>query len=227
MFVTLFGALICAIFGLEELSLSQRSSREPEEISLIQLIRRGPDGNPNIVLTDFSIFDDYIYRKNLVGGTWTKVWVPILPSVGSTAGDKEPAAIRAFLYSEDIQNEAQVRQRFDRPKLRGMVNPNATKPGIIGRMLIRKNFPGTAPEKCLIIEEGKEPAGILKLALWALGFVVFVCLTPAIWYRCRQLEKARSEVKLIEKIPSKVSRDRDGVSEAIILDVVPDDNRRC
>src|SRR5262249_18214666 len=80
MFFTLAGAGACALFAVDEYRLSARSSQEPEEISLRNLINRGPNGNPNIILTDFSIFEDYVYQKKLVSGRWTKVWVPIVPT---------------------------------------------------------------------------------------------------------------------------------------------------
>src|SRR5262245_7789406 len=79
MFFTATGALAFVYFGTEEYSLSARSSKEPEEISVRDLIRRGPEGNPNIVLKDFSIFEDYVYKKKMISGRWTKVWVPIVP----------------------------------------------------------------------------------------------------------------------------------------------------
>ena len=186
MFFTGMGAAACALFGVQEYSLSARSSQEPEEISLHDLIKRGPEGNPNIILTDFSLFEDYIYEKKALSGDWTKVWVPIVPANGDEKASGKPAAIRAFLFSEDIHSDAEVRQRFDRPKLRGMVNPEAPKPGIIGRVLIRENYPGTEPSNCIIIEEGKEPASPLKLGLFGLGFVGLSGLTGGIWYMARK-----------------------------------------
>lgn len=68
MFFPLMGAGTCAIFGVQEYLLAARSSHEPEEISLRDLIKRGPGGNPNIILTDFSLFEDYVSQN---GGTWT------------------------------------------------------------------------------------------------------------------------------------------------------------
>ncbi len=219
MFFTLAGAGACALFGVQEYRLSERSSHEPEEISLRDLIKRGPEGNPNIILKDFSIFEDYVYEKKLVSGRWTKVWVPIIPTDGDEADANKPAAIRAFLFSEDVGSDKEVRQRFGRPKLRCMVNPDAPKPGIIGSVLMKKSYPGTDPNKCLIIEEGKEPAGVLKLVLYIVGFVLLVGLTGGIWYLARQLDKVEVEPKLADK-NQPGSRKHKAPSEPI-LDVLP------
>jgi hypothetical protein len=222
MFFTLAGAGACALFGVQEYRLSARSSQEPEEVSLRDLIKRGPEGNPNIILKDFSIFEDYVYQKKLVSGRWTKVWVPIVPTDGDEAGTGRSAAIHAFLFSEDVGSEKEVRQRFDRPKLRGMVDPDAPKPGIVGSVLIRRSYPGTDPSKCIIIVEGKEPAGVLKLGLFSVGFVVLIVLTGFIWYLARQLDKVEVETKPADKNQPSGRKHQEG-SESV-LDVLPADD---
>ncbi len=193
MLFTLAGAAACALFGVEEYKLTSRSSHEPEEISLRDLIERGPGGNPNLILKDYSIFEDYVYQKKLISGRWSKVWVPIIPSDGDEKVLGKPAAIRAFLFSEKIGSDKEVRRQFDRPKLRCMVNPGAPKPGILGGVLITRMYPGTNPSECIIIEEGKEPAGAIKLGLFAVGSFILVGLTGGIWYLARQLD--RDELK--------------------------------
>ena len=75
MLFTLMGAAACALFGAEDYRMSMRSSQEPEEISLRALLERGPEGNPNIVLKDFSLFEEFVSQKKRFAGRWTKVWV--------------------------------------------------------------------------------------------------------------------------------------------------------
>ncbi len=170
MFFTLMGAGACAIFGVHEYLLSARSSREPEEISLRDLIARGPEGNPNIILKDFSIFEGYIYEKKRLSGKWTKVWIPIIPTDDDENASGKPAAIRAFVFSKHVGSEEEVHQWFDRSQLRCMVNPDAPKPGIIGSVLIKRSYPGTDPNKCIILEEGKEPVGPASVGTFRRGF---------------------------------------------------------
>ena len=217
MFFTIVGAFACLFFGVEEYRLSARSSQEPEEISLRDLIERGENGNPNIILKDFTIFEDYIYQKKLLSGKWPKVWIPIIPTGGDDQGAGKPAAIKAFLFGEDIAGDQEVRRRFARPKLRGMVNPDAPKPGIIGSVLISRSYPGTQPGRCLIIEEGKEPAGALKLGLFGGGFVLLAGLTCVIWYLGRQLDRADRQAKANGQSPD---RNQAGADDTV-LEVLP------
>lgn len=194
MFFTLSGAGTCAFFGVQEYGLSARSSQQPEEISLRDLIKRGREGNPNIILTDFAIFEDYVYEKKITG-RWTKVWVPIIPTNENDPDASKPAAIRAFIFSEEVGSDEEVRRQFDRPKLRGMINPEAAKPGVLGGILIRKSYPGTDPSKSIIIEEGKEPAGVFKLALYCLGVLLLVGLTGGIWFLAQRIDQMEAEEK--------------------------------
>jgi len=215
---TMIGALACLYFGTQEFLLSARSSREPEEISVRDLIRRGPEGNPNIILTDFSIFEDYICQKKMISGRWTKVWVPIVPKDDNTEGD-EKAAIHVFMYSENVANEAEARLRFSKPKLRGLINQEAPKPGIIGSIMIEKRYPGTKPHNCIIIVEGKEPAGVLKLGLLAFGFLAFAGPTFGIWYIARQVDKDEAEKKLAAKTrPAGKKKEDDVEPESIFIE---------
>jgi hypothetical protein len=224
MFFAFMGAMACALFGVQEYNLAAQSSREPEEISLRDLIRRGAEGNPNIILTNFNIFEDYIYQRKLVSGKWTKVWVPIVPVDENADGTGTSPAIHAFLYSEDIGSDKEVRQRFGAAKLRGMVNPSAEKPGIVGRVLLNKLYPGTNPSKCIIIEENRTPAGTLKLGLYSIGFVLLAGLTGGIWYLARLLDKVELEPK-----PSASNLSDDGKAQdrsgPIIEEVLPADDQ--
>ncbi len=199
MLATAIGAAACLYFGGEEFVLSARSSNEPEEISVRDLIRRGPDGNPNVILKDFSIFEGYVYQQKLISRRWTKVWVPIVPNDDDETNANQESAIHVFLYSEDIANDREARQRFGKPRLRGLINQQAPKPGIIGSVLIEKRYPGTQPSQCIIIVEGKEPAGVLKLGLFAFGFLAFTGLTAGVWYIARQVDKGEAEKNLADK----------------------------
>jgi hypothetical protein len=152
------------------------------------------------------------------------VWVPIVPVDKEADGTGTPPAIHAFLYSEDIDSDQEVRQRFGTAKLRGMVNPNAEKPGIVGRVLLNKLYPGTNPNNCIIIEESKAPAGALKLGLYAIGFLLLAVLTGGIWYLARQFDKLELEPKPPAPNVSADSKAQDRTGP-IIEDVLPADDR--
>ncbi len=138
--------------------LSARSSNEPEEISVRDLIRRGPDGNPNVILKGFlNLRRLCLLKQKLISRRWTKVWVPIVPNDDDETNANQESAIYVFLYSEDIANDREARQRFGKPRLprSGLINQQPPKPGIIGSVLIEKRYPGTQPSQCIIIVEAQ------------------------------------------------------------------------
>jgi hypothetical protein len=219
---TLMGALACAVFGAEEYRLKTQSSQEPEEISLRDLIKRGPEGNPNIMLKDFALVEDYIYQKKLLSGRWTKVWVPIVPASPDKDVSGKPAAIHAFFYSENVGSDEEVRRRFDKPRLHGMVNLNGSKPGIRGSILIKRSYPGTDPSQCLIIEEGRKPAGTLKLALFGVGCVLLIGLSGGIWYLARLLDKVEVESAPADRNDSRERKHGSGVKPIHVAELDDD-----
>src|SRR5262245_35967076 len=77
-FLVIMGALF-SFYGFKERGLAAASTKEPEEISLKNLIARGPDGNPNILLKDHVLCDNLVIQERAGSGVWTSVWVPIVP----------------------------------------------------------------------------------------------------------------------------------------------------
>jgi hypothetical protein len=103
--------------GIKGKRLADASSQQPETISLKNLVARGPEGNPNIILTDYQLCDNFVYAANkVVGiqevGSWTKVWVPIVPRTAALArlfGGAQPAKdIQALIYSTHVGNQAEL-----------------------------------------------------------------------------------------------------------------------
>ncbi|MBS0263753.1 MAG: hypothetical protein JSS02_17560 [Planctomycetes bacterium] len=125
--------------------------------------------------------DDYIYKSRLGSGTWKEVWVPVVPADEDLTGGRD-AAIKVFLYAKDVEGEAGVIERFGQLKLRGMIDPNGSKPGIIGRWIIKNRYPRTDTKNCLIFVAGKEPAGVMKFTLYVIGFIVGAAVTGALCY---------------------------------------------
>ena len=93
----------------------------PEEISLANLIARGPDGNTNIIVKDFVVCENFAYKPNTTGGRWTKVWVPIVPSSAVPPGQMnggKPTKLQALIFSINIGNQGELQQKCSGPKLR-------------------------------------------------------------------------------------------------------------
>jgi hypothetical protein len=180
---------LCAFFAVSETYLAVHSSSEAEQISLRELIARGPGGNRNVILTDFSIVDEYaVVEKKRFSGKWTKVWVPLIPA--DTPAGAEPIELHAVIFSDKVENARQFQERFDRPQLHGLIDPQSAEPGLTATIMWKSKFPRLDLEKCIVIVEGKSPASALKLALLWMGSLLFLGMASSVWYLARKLDQA-------------------------------------
>src|SRR5262249_14453864 len=65
----------------------------------------------------------------------------------------------ALLVSKNASNEAELYQRFVKPKLPALVVNNLVSLSVEERQLLEKSYPETNFDRCFFIEEGREPAG--------------------------------------------------------------------
>jgi len=165
------GALVFA--GCQEKRLAAAASAVPEEISLQALIARGPDGNPNIILKDFVLCENYVFRTK--NGIWTGAWVPAVPQQAPNQFGGRPAVFQALIFTTNAKNQADLYGLCGQPRLRAlMTNRISSLSGDI-RSLLTESYPGTDFSRCLILQEGREPAGQTKLAL-LFGSGLIACL---------------------------------------------------
>jgi hypothetical protein len=149
------------VFTYLEGNLAFRSSAEPEEITLKQLIARGPDGNGHILLTDFVPCDNFVHEfeeKNK--DRWTSVWIPVIPAEDANPADKGPpkaSNVQALIFSIQIHNLEDIRSRLGKPKVQALVTNRIKSLDSKSRSLLQKEYPGTDFDKCLIIQEGRTP----------------------------------------------------------------------
>src|SRR5439155_21347296 len=103
---------VMIFLGLREHSLAVVASKEPEQITLKNLIARGPDSNPNIILTDFALCDNFVYETK--NGRWNKAWVPIISREelppGQASGGK-PEAVQAIMVTMKARDQAELYNR--------------------------------------------------------------------------------------------------------------------
>jgi hypothetical protein len=178
----LFAGIVLVVVGFLEKGLSAAASKEPEEIALKDLITRGPEGNPNILLKDFDLCENYVYRTK--NGLWEAAWVPAVPSdvMGAGRGGK-PTIVQALIFTINARDPSGLYQLCGQARLRALVTNKITSLGSEERALLEQSYPGTDFSRCLIIQEGREPAGPMKLvfmvgggsllALAGLGLLVF------------------------------------------------------
>ncbi|MCI0684516.1 MAG: hypothetical protein L0Y71_20585 [Gemmataceae bacterium] len=164
-FLIIMGVLFF-IFGWKEQGLAAASSKEPEEIALKNLIARGPDGNPNILLKDHVLCDNFVFKTR--NGVWTSAWVPMVPreSVGpGQATGGRPAAVQAIMFSTNARDQADLYNRCGQQRVRCLVTNRITSLGSKERDMLQQSYPGTDFDRCLIVQEGREPAGAAKVFL--------------------------------------------------------------
>jgi hypothetical protein len=177
----------CALMfvGGVEWRLGRGASSTPERISLAKLIARGPEGNPNIILTDFQLSDgDYVIQKK--NGAWEGVYVPVVP-----AGQPQPggapgrpgAPIKAVIFSLNVHSEAEVNTVLGKRELPALVTNRTRSLGSDEYNLLKQSYGGAIDlDHCLIIQEGRTPmsgavisllfGGGLLLVLGAVGIFV-------------------------------------------------------
>src|SRR5260370_32467555 len=104
--VLLIVGIVLIVEGIKEKSLASAASAQPEEVSLAALITRGPDSNPNIILTDYMLGDDIIIKSR--GGSWTGAWVPAIPGKRGLERPRKPPVIQALIYSSKARNAEEL-----------------------------------------------------------------------------------------------------------------------
>jgi hypothetical protein len=178
--------------GFKEQKLADTSSAEPEPISLARLLERGPNGNPNLILSDFELCENWVYeKKTMVGvavGEWTKVWVPIVPtSDANRAGAgfvnlQDPQNIRTLILSSRVHNENEVAPTLAVKQLSGMVINQIAALSSKEKDLLRQGYPGVNFDNVIIFEENRQPASSEKIG-WLLaggGLLVIVGIGIAV-----------------------------------------------
>lgn len=158
--------------GFRERAVASRCSAEPEEISLKDLIARGVEGNPHILLKNFVPCENYVYETK--GTVWSGVWVPVVPlesmKPGQITGGKV-TNVQAIIYSSKARSEQDLAQRLGHPKVQALITNQLF--GIKDKVanLLKQSYPGIDVSKCLIIHEGRNPPGLSGTLFLAGGLV--------------------------------------------------------
>jgi hypothetical protein len=181
--MTVVGVALLAV-GVPEWRLGRGVSPAPERISLKELIARGPEGNPNIILTDFEFADKYVYETR--NGAWTRVYVPVMPkdeAVPVPEQLRHAVKIKAVLVSPNVHREEDIVTVLGEPELPALVTNRIRSLGAAEGELLRDAYPWIDVQHCLIIEEGRAPmsggfaailiGGGVLLLLGALGVTGF------------------------------------------------------
>lgn len=191
-----FGGLF-AWYGLKERDVAQASSQAPETMSLSQLIARGPDGNANVIVTDFVMIRDHSVERGR-RGRWSGAWVPIVPKDAGPAGGS-PRALKALVFCDGSSSPDGVYQRVSTPQLAGLVINRIKTPKDSVKDHFQEAYPQTDFSTCIFIQEGREPTSATTAALMIFGGLAAVviglaCLGLAlVVWRKKKAEEARQK----------------------------------
>lgn len=158
-----------------EWDLGAAASAEPEPMSLTQLIARGPEGNPNVLLTNYVLCNNYVVSQRR--GSWESVWVPVVPEedvADPKAGPVRALNVRAIVMSNRVRSDEELLERLDRHRLPVFVTNKVMGLGPKQRELLEQNYPGTDFSSCLILQDERHWSLTSVLLTAAAGVVLLV-----------------------------------------------------
>jgi hypothetical protein len=169
------GGVILIGWGVMEWRLGRGASATPERISLKQLIARGPEGNPNIILTDFVLCQNIVVTEK--NGRWDNIYIPVIPADEAQQGAAplRPTNVKAVLFSLNVHSEAEIATVLDKKELPALVTNRIRSLGSEEKDLLQKNYGGIDANTCLIIQEGRKPfSGTLLVVIFGGGTVLLL-----------------------------------------------------
>jgi hypothetical protein len=155
-------------YGFKEWRLGAVASTTPEDLTLEALIARGPDGNPNVRVSDFMLGDNYVYFTDDSGFRWTNVLIPAMPK---TMGEQSAHVLnpQVIVKTAHAASEDDVDTLRSRTKMQGLVINRIEELGSEEKDMLRQDYPGLEFNKCLILEEGRQPSEFTKIFLMGGG----------------------------------------------------------
>ena len=145
-------------FGIKEWMMASSASEQPESIALRDLIARGRAGNPHVVVTDFEVGDNPVCFYTTNKESFVDVWIPVVPRGGAAIPNR---AIPALIMSKRARTKADLDRLCAQPSIQGMVSDiwlNDKR-----KLKLRESLRDIDFSRCIIIEDGRQPAGPLRV----------------------------------------------------------------
>ena len=156
----LIGSGACFWYTYREWQGSQGASASPEAIALEQLIARGPEGNPHVLLRNFIPCSNYAAFPSKGGNGWGAVYVPLIPGKLPAYNAPLPHSndkIEVLLLSTSIKEQRDLRLLRNPSGLRGLVVNSIDPLGSNHRDFLQEHYPGIDLSRCVIVQEGRVP----------------------------------------------------------------------
>jgi hypothetical protein len=149
---------------------NQGASASAEAISLEQLIARGPEGNPHLLLRDYTPCGNYTAIPNRQGDGWGRVYVPLIP--GKLPKYNEPLPqntdkVEVLVRYGTIKEPHHLSLLRNPSGIRGLVINSIDPLSSRDRDALQEHYPGIDLSRCVIVEEGRAPSDEFSLQLSA------------------------------------------------------------
>jgi hypothetical protein len=184
------GGGFLTFIGVQDFRLNQASKAEPQEITCVDLVANGPGDNALIVIGDFLLCDfAFVYEEK--GNDWSKVWVPAVPLGGefhqkllSMVGEDGrltgevpmPKDVKVIVKSTDVSNERELSNLAEKDTLQGLVINQIESLGSEEEKILKESYPTVDFDDCWIVEVGRAPATIGRIAGFFLGGVALMVI---------------------------------------------------
>lgn len=172
------GGGVLLFFGIQEIRLSSATDVEPQKITCAELSTNGPGENAHVVMGDFLLCSfAFVYEEK--NNKWTKVWVPAVPlggefhqqllakidAEGNLIGEPPvPTDVKVIVKSSDVSNSDELSNMGDQDTLQGVVINNIESLGTEEKKILRESYPTVKFDECWILEVGRKPATMAKIA---------------------------------------------------------------
>ena len=181
--ILVIAGIACIFFGVQEIRLRSAADEIPQEITCADLEANGPGDNAHVVLSDFILCDfAYVYEEK--NSKWSKVWIPAVPlggeyhqqllsmldDQGNLTGELPmPNNVSVIVKSSDVQSESDVELLSSRDTVQGVIVNVISSLGSDEKKILKDSYPSVNFDQCWILEVGRKPASMGKLAGFCLG----------------------------------------------------------
>lgn len=175
---------VLVFFGIQEMRLSSGCKNEPQKISCAQLCEKGTGENSHVEMTDFVLPESvFVYNESTKGGGYTCIWIPAVPIDGDYVKEYQkameagtqpptPTGLKVIVKSKSVKNEKDLEALAGRDSIQGVVVNKIESIGSEEKKILVQSYPGSNIDTCLILEVGRKPAGMGKIAGFFAGGIV-------------------------------------------------------
>jgi hypothetical protein len=166
LFIALIFGPIVSFLWKEQKEFFDLSSVPPQEISITDLIGKGPGANRHLTIVDYQP-GGYVCQSQY--GTWCDVWVALFPADPQLVKPKEIAVV---LHSKQIRDEASLNRLLQSGRIAGICSTDhrSSWGSSLGPKLTEANF-GCSLTSAWSIEEMSKPPDEKQLLLYLTGAI--------------------------------------------------------